>query len=164
MSGLDREQVAHQIVELIPGVMRQIGAGIHFSGIRMASAHFRLLSMLARHPCNLSELAGKQKVTMATMSNSIETLVERGWVSRSQSSKDRRMIQVELTAEGNQVLVEFHNQLNKRFAYVLKDMTEEELLQVHEGLKLLIPVLNKPGGDTNREINERPCEDVSSVR
>ena len=163
MNYSDRQLIAQQVVEIIPGIMRQVGAGIHCSGTRMATAHFRLLTQLARNPCNLSELAGKQRVTLATMSNSIETLVERGWVNRSQSIQDRRQIQVQLTPAGKEVLVEFHKQLNQRFANLLEDMTDAELSQIREGLKLLSLKLNAPNVETNCNETEHPYKDASFV-
>lgn len=63
------------------------------------------------NPVRLSEIVG---VTAAAMTGTIDTLVSRGLVNRSQDPTDRRRIVVELTEEGKRVTAEIFrlNQMN----------------------------------------------------
>ena len=63
--------------------MRTVAAELRAAGELPAPAHFGLLTMLGNQPRTLTELALLQGVSLPTMSNSISTLVQRGWVKRS---------------------------------------------------------------------------------
>lgn len=91
---------AREILRIIPLVMRSVAAELRAAGEMPAPAHFGLLTMLNDQPRTLSELALLQGVSLPTMSNSISTLVERGWADRSSPAKDRRVVLVEITPLG----------------------------------------------------------------
>jgi len=129
--------VAQEIVKVIPRVMRTIAAEREWSGHTMSPAHFPLLGILANHPCNLSELALRQAVSLPTMSNSISVLVERGWVKRVPSPDDRRQIMLELTPDGRTVLVEIKGQAEARVAEVLGKLSSDDLASLSAGLAVL---------------------------
>jgi DNA-binding MarR family transcriptional regulator len=129
--------VAQEIVKVIPQVMRMIAAEQHRSSYLMWPAHFRLLTMLANHPCNLSELAVRQAVSLPTMSNSISVLVERGWVKRVPSPDDRRQVVLELTPDGRAVLVEIKNQAEARVAESLGQLSSDDLKSLSVGIAIL---------------------------
>ena len=129
--------VAQEIVKVIPQVMRTIGAERHFSGHAMLPAHLRLLTILASHPCNLSELAVRHAVSLPTMSNSISVLVERGWVNRVPSPDDRRQVLLELTPDGRAVLVEIKSRAEARVAGVLGKLSSDDLASLSAGLAVL---------------------------
>jgi DNA-binding MarR family transcriptional regulator len=129
--------VAQEIVKVIPQVMRTIGAERQFSGHAMLPAHFHLLILLANHPCNLSELAVRQVVSLPTMSNSISVLVERGWVNRVPSPDDRRQVLLELTPDGRVVLTEIKSRAEARVAEVLGKLSSDDLASLSAGLAVL---------------------------
>ena len=129
--------VAQEIVKVIPQVMRTIGAERHFSGHALLPAHLRLLTILASHPCNLSELAVRHVVSLPTMSNSISVLVERGWVNRVPSPDDRRQIMLELTPDGRAALVEIKSRAEARVAEVLGKLSSDDLASLSAGLAVL---------------------------
>ena len=141
---IEHEIVAREIVEIIPLLMRNVAADLRCEGVSMAPAHFRLLGMLAHHPCNLSELAEKQEVTMATMSNSVNTLVERGWVQRIAVPHDRRMIMLELTPAGWEMLAKSLQHLVQRVDQLISQLTEDELEQIQDGMVILQRVFDNP--------------------
>src|SRR5207249_2526664 len=100
---MTREQArvtARDILEIIPLVMRTVAAELRAAGELSAPAHFGLLSMLAERPRILTELASLQGVSLPTMSSSISTMVERGWVRRTAPGEDRRVVMIEVTTPG----------------------------------------------------------------
>ena len=129
--------VAREIVKVIPQVMRTIGAERHFGGHTMSPVHMRLLTILASHPCNLSELAVRHAVSLPTMSNSISVLVERGWVNRVPSPDDRRQVLLELTPDGRAVLVEIKSRAEARVAEALGRLSPDDLASLSAGLAVL---------------------------
>lgn len=135
-------EIAGQIVGIIPAIFRTLAPEIKCVGGTVTHSHFRILHMLAIHPYNLSELAERQAVTLATMSNSVDILEQRGWICRNPEINDRRKIRVELTEEGNQILEECHQQLLTRLQQKLNDLDDFELSQLEQGLKILARVLD----------------------
>src|SRR3954447_7662434 len=96
MTRVQARESARDILEIVPLVMRTIAAELRAAGELPVPAHFGLLSMLSVQSRSLSEMAAHQGVSLPTMSNSVSTLVQRGWVRRGQSA-DRRVVIVELT-------------------------------------------------------------------
>src|SRR5213083_2698957 len=91
---------ARDVLEVIPLVMRTVAAELRAAGEMPAPAHFGLLTVLGDQPRTLTELALLQGVSLPTMSNSISTLVQRGWVKRSSPARDRRVVLIEATPLG----------------------------------------------------------------
>jgi DNA-binding MarR family transcriptional regulator len=67
-------------------------------------SQYRLLAMIADGAERASQIAGRLAVTKPTVSATIETLVERGLVSRAMADDDRRALRLQITAEGRAVL------------------------------------------------------------
>ena len=76
-------EMSLEILKIIPLVMRTVAAELRAAGELPAPAHFGLLTMLSVQPRTLSELANLQGVSLPTMSNSITSMVQRGWVRRT---------------------------------------------------------------------------------
>jgi len=128
---------AQQIMEVVPIVMRTLALEMRSVGHFDVSAHGRLLVILADGPHCLSELAQKHAVSLPTMSNSISTLVERGWVTRSRSPHDGRKVQVELTPAGREVLKEMRRAIEECMARKLSCLSPTECEHVLAGLEIL---------------------------
>ncbi|RME47642.1 MAG: MarR family transcriptional regulator [Chloroflexi bacterium] len=132
------EEVARRILEIIPAVMRFVGADIRrhaTAGFQVS--HYRVLGMLSKRPFTLSELASCQAVALPTMSRTVSTLVERGWVMRTEDPEDRRRVQLSATAEGRSVLKQLHAESLARLAERLSGLTPAEQEQVLAGLQVL---------------------------
>ncbi len=91
---------AREILRIIPLVMRTVAAELRAAGEMPAPAHFGLLTILGNQPRTLTELALLQGVSLPTMSNSVSTLVQRGWVKRTSPARDRRVVLIEVTPIG----------------------------------------------------------------
>jgi DNA-binding MarR family transcriptional regulator len=128
---------ARQILEIVPLVMRIVAAEVRRTGYALAPSHFCLLRMLARCPCNLSQLAERQAVSLPTMSNSIATLVERGWVKRTQVPHDRRAVLIELTPAGQAVLADVQRQVEARVTELLAPLSDADRDALVAGLAIL---------------------------
>jgi DNA-binding MarR family transcriptional regulator len=136
-----RQQVAHQILQTFPLVMRIVAAEVRRTEHTVDPAHFGLLVMLGHRPRSLGELAKKQGVSLPTMSKSISTLAERGWVTRVQSRSDRRVMIVELTPLGVQVLADVQARTERCVAELLVELTPTELERLATGVEVLKSVL-----------------------
>ncbi len=132
-----KRNAANQILQVIPKVMRVLASEIRQEPRGLAPAHFRLMFMLAERPRSLTELADSQSVSLATMSNSISVLVERGWVVRRKDPADRRKLALEITPRGRAVLREVHSRAEKRLDELLAHLSTEQCQDLRQGLELL---------------------------
>ncbi|MBZ0298494.1 MAG: MarR family transcriptional regulator [Anaerolineae bacterium] len=129
--------LAQQILEIGPLVMRTVSAEMRQMDHFMMTSHFRLLWMLEHHSFTLSELAEHQMVSLPTMSNSITILEERGWVTRTRSTKDRRRVQIEITEEGRGILDEIRQHMEGKVSEIIRSLSADERERVSQGLHIL---------------------------
>lgn len=119
-----QSDLASRLLELVPMIMRAAAAELRRKEPVAALAHFGVLVTLAHGPCILSDLADQHIVSRPTMSKTVSTLVERGWVQRTPDAADRRKLWVSLTPIGGQMLA---------------ILQQESLVRVNELLALLTP-------------------------
>src|SRR3954447_9695429 len=134
---MTREQAretARDILEIIPLVMRTVAAELRAAGELSAPAHFGLLSMLSERPRMLTELASLQGVSLPTMSSSISTMVERGWVRRMAPVEDRRVVLIEVATAGRAALDRVARSAEMHLADVLAPLDVAAGRRLHRGL------------------------------
>lgn len=129
--------IAQQLLAIILPLTRSVAAELRKGEKSLNSAHLGVLAMLTERPCNLSELADYQGVSLPTMSGSISRLETRGWVQRVRSETDRRVVMVELTPKGLQRLAEMNQQAESYLVTILKDLTPAEQETLSAGLTVL---------------------------
>ncbi len=135
---------ASKFWEVVPAVMRSIFAESRRSHHNLSPNHMRILRVLSLKTCNLSELAEHQDVSLPTMSSTVQTLVERGWLAREESAQDRRVTRLSLTVKGRQVLVDEHKRLVAWMSARLETLDPHEVTQVEQGLQTLLDLFGDP--------------------
>lgn len=128
---------AREFLQIIPLAMHALGSDMRQATELPVPGHFNLLYMLAEGPHNLRELAERHSVSAPTMSNTISTLVERGWVQRTQSETDRRQICISLTPSGLDMLGAVQAFAEARLTEILAPLSETEMAQLITGLSVL---------------------------
>lgn len=131
------EACAQQVVAVILLVMQTLASEMRRTEPGLAPAHLRLLTVLAQRAHHLRELAEVQEVTLPTMSSSVTTLVERGWVSRIRDARDRRMVLIELTPAGWAVLEDIKGKIEAHVGEFLGPLSATDCQQVLAGLAIL---------------------------
>ena len=143
--------LAKQLIEIIPVVMRTLATEIRASGHLPSPAQFGVMVTLAYHPCNLSSLAEEQGVSLPTMSSTINTLEERGWVSRTRSKVDRRVVNIELTESGLSQLLVIQRHAEQKLMNILSSISEEDGESLASGLSVLSRLFNISEGNPAAE-------------
>lgn len=128
---------ARDILRIIPLVMRTVAAELRAAGEMPAPAHFGLLTVLGAQPRTLTELALMQGVSLPTMSNSISTLEQRGWVRRSSPARDRRVVLVEVTPTGRATVERVGRAAEAHLADMLSALDTPERRRLRAGLGVL---------------------------
>ncbi len=76
---------------------------------------------------NMSSIAGKLKVTVGSLTTSMNGLVNKGYTERKRGEKDRRVVNIYLTEKGRRAHhhhAEYHEQMTDA---VMKALNEEEI-------------------------------------
>jgi DNA-binding MarR family transcriptional regulator len=137
MTRSSTREAARNILKIIPLVMRTVAAELRAAGELPAPAHFGLLTMLGAQPRTLSELALLQGVSLPTMSNSISTLVQRGWVKRTSPARDRRVVLIEVTPHGRATLERVSRAAESHLAELLTTLDTPSRRRLQAGLAVL---------------------------
>ncbi|MFN2187715.1 MAG: MarR family winged helix-turn-helix transcriptional regulator [Candidatus Promineifilaceae bacterium] len=147
----DTNLLAKQLLEIVPAVMRVLSAEIRASGQLPSPAQFSVMVTLAYHPCNLSNLAELNGVSLPTMSSTINTLSQRGWVRRTRSSVDRRVVNVEITEDGMNQLLEIQSHAEQKLQNLLRPLNNEDQNKLADGLKIISSIFDIAESNINSE-------------
>jgi DNA-binding MarR family transcriptional regulator len=132
-------------METIPLLMRFIRSDMrNHSADSLTIPQLRSLAFLKRNPgTSLSAVAEHLGVTCATASTTIERLVQRHLVQRTDHPQERRKIVLNLTTQGKSLLEESQEKTRLHIAEIIESLTSEELLQIETSLTLLKNVFEK---------------------
>lgn len=83
-------------------------------GARLTLAQYRLLAMMADGAERASHLAGQLALTKPTVSATVDTLVERGLVTREMVRGDRRATRLRVTDAGRAALLLAESSMRER--------------------------------------------------
>jgi DNA-binding MarR family transcriptional regulator len=133
------EICAATLMETVPLIMQVIRADMRAIGATTLSVpQFRALAFLDRHSgASLSELADHLGVTPATASATTERLVQQNYVQRICHPQERRKVVLSLTEVGIQHLQQARSQTRDQMVDLLDRLSEEQLRQVDQSLRLL---------------------------
>ncbi len=136
-SVIDPREVARELLAIVPLVMRTVAAELRAAGELPAPAHFALLTVLARQPSTVSELAQLRGVSLPTMSNSVSALINRGWARRTPSPDDRRVLIVDVTPAGRATVERVGRAAERRLAVLLASLDRASARRLQGGLAVL---------------------------
>ena len=77
---------------------------------------------------NMSSIAAKLKITVGSLTTSMNSLVNKGYVARSRSEKDRRVVNVYLLEKGIAAYKHHEEFLEKMLDAIMETLSPEELV------------------------------------
>jgi DNA-binding MarR family transcriptional regulator len=146
------QEAAQEILSIVPHVMRAVAAELRRSDRSIMPGHYHMMAMLADGHFSLSEIAGRQHVSLPTMSRSMSTLEERGWVEKVRDASDGRITRLKLTDEGRAVLAEIHDVVVAAVNRQLAGLTSQECQQLVRGLAVLHQAFEHPDPGTGEDV------------
>ncbi len=116
---------------------------------------------------SMTEVAAKLKITVSTLTISVNRLVNKGYVERFRTAEDRRVVKVQLTAEGAAV-AQSHEQFHERMIHAMMGELNAEELRVLAGSveRLLAFFRNEDALVTRRLLeqeNSRPVQPPEDI-
>jgi DNA-binding MarR family transcriptional regulator len=131
------QALARRLLETVPLIMRFIDKGLRETCLHVEANQYQILGMLTRRNFTVSELAQKQKVSLPSMSKTVNALVERGWVERIDVPGDRRVVQLRISEPGRGALAGAHDEMVERVAQTLSQLRDDERETLSDGLDVL---------------------------
>lgn len=131
--------VARALLDTLPLLNRTVAAILQGDAQdTLTMPQFRALAHLSGGPLTVSELARRRRVTMASMGELVQALVERGLIARHANPQDRRQSQLSLTEAGQQRYQAAHNLAETQLAARLNaELSAEEIAAIHAAMPAL---------------------------
>ena len=133
-------QTIDRFWEIVPPVWNAVRSHVRSIATQqfdITVEQFHLLRHIRRGAHSVSDLADIGRISRPAISQSVDTLVNKGLVSRQQSTDDRRYVQLELTQEGTSLLEAIFGQTRQWMRTKLATLEADELKSVMTGLILL---------------------------
>jgi DNA-binding MarR family transcriptional regulator len=139
-------RLAQQLVELTPQLLHAIvlaaRADTHLYDSN-AVMQVHTLRALAEGPLTFKDLIAFRRVSAPTLSRTIETLVKRGWVQRTEHPQDRRQLLLKLTPEGSAEFNRMRDSLVANLAKSMKKLNADEREVVQQAILILQRTFNE---------------------
>ena len=98
------------------------------SPLGITPSEFRVLRLLSElGPCAMVKLARDQLMTPGGMTGLIDHLEDLGFIQRSRSKKDRRIINIEITKKGSGIVEKGKETYRRFLEKSLEELSEEEI-------------------------------------
>ena len=115
---------------------------------RMPHSYYHILKVLKkRGELPMSEIGRMVYISKSNMTSIIDKLVENNLAERLPDKNDRRVINIALTDEGNELLNEWRKHSNNDIKMNLSTLSEEDLEKFADSVKTIREILNKMWND-----------------
>jgi len=105
--------------------------------------HLGVMGMLSERGQTASELARKVAAPRSQMTPAVAKLVERGIVERQVDARDRRLVNLSLTAHGRVFLKEMHRKAEEHIRGKLSGLAPDDLRRLSDALATLREVVSR---------------------
>jgi MarR family transcriptional regulator for hemolysin len=144
------DQCAHELLDLVPLIMRSIRTEIRKHRNDLTIPQFRTLAYLNNYRgASLSEVAEHIGLTLPSMSKLIDGLVARQLVTREISPSDRRCVTLALTEPGQATLQATRAATQTYLARRLDLLSTQDRATVNQALQILRPLFSPTQELTN---------------
>ncbi len=124
----DREVINDILVHLFNDIMAlEEEAVIDEKYNDISNSELHVIDAVGLEGGNMSSIAAKLRITMGSLTTSMNRLVLKGYVERNRSETDRRVVNISLTEKGR-LAYERHRKFHMRMVdAALKDVEEEQV-------------------------------------
>lgn len=126
---------------------------------------FAMLLIDKKKEITMTELADYINVSMSTANGIIERLVKKGYVKRDRSDSDRRIVVLQLTTEGSQLVINLKEFVSRYLKMAFDELTDEEIqslidivLKIMRGLQRKMDADAAAAKPAENEIRKIPIE------
>ena len=144
MTDIIKERITDNLIELLPFYHKKIlGQGQGITG--MQAAQHRTLGVLMREgtPLSMSDLGKRLYISKPYMTVLVDQLIQDGHVRRIPDTKDRRVINIAITAEGRQHLKQAAFQYKENVKNIISDLDRQDLEDLCQSLEKLRTIISR---------------------
>lgn len=147
------EELTHELLAILPLLNSIVAAEVRRdAGEATTMPQFRVLACLAEEPLTISTLAKQRRVSLQSMSELVQVLVERGWLVRTPDLNDRRQSLLHITEHGRKHYERAQLQTLQRLMPLIGDLDDAERAALERALPALHRVLTL---EESKEIHGR---------
>jgi DNA-binding MarR family transcriptional regulator len=151
-----KERLIREIIELqreADRARRQYGLDVWMT-LTLTRAQLKSLFFISNHgSTNSKELAAALRVTPTNTTGIVDRLVKQGLVSRTEDTRDRRMLLLRATDEGEELLVKLRERRRGYMSEVLARMSVDELVTLAQGLTSLVKATQDYEGEDKETVS-----------
>lgn len=103
---------------------------------------FHILRHVRRGIGSISELATAKNISRPAISQAVDILVNRGLLTRVQSTQDRRYVELALTDAGNHLLDTVFEETRKWMKERMHALTAQELETIAEAMEIMKKIID----------------------
>lgn len=128
------------------------------SGTELSPLQSHILIELNSKPCGATELATKLCVDKASMSRTLRTLIEAGYLRRDHDEQDGRASTFRLSESGNQKLLHLEENADRFTEEALASSSSEEVQAFFQTIRIFSGSLRNARRQREAELTFRPIE------
>lgn len=116
----------------------RISRRVRYEGTDEVAPHqFSALLRIGEQPRTPGELADLERVSAPTMTRTVASLVEGGWVQRTPDADDRRQVNLTITPCGRQLLDDIRRRRDAWMTVRLAGLTDDEVRLLRDATAIL---------------------------
>lgn len=142
MPSLDhlQDQAIDRFWETVPPLWNFVRSHIRTTAAEkfdISVEQFHVLRHVRRGICSVSELATAKNISRPAISQAVDLLVHKGWLTRVQSTQDRRYVELALTEEGNALLDTVFKETRGWMKKRMSALSAEELTTLAKAMEVM---------------------------
>lgn len=143
---MEQLNTAVNVVHIMKKVMGKIRQrmGNHFKEMNLTGPQGILMGTLAHHgEMKISDLSEKLGLSNSTVSGILDRLENQGFVERTRSKEDRRVVYIKVTDKFREHSLKHFEEINKLIEQMMDKATPEELDIILKGMNMLEKVMDR---------------------
>jgi len=140
-----REQAIERFWEVVPplwGTIRAHIRGVATGDFELSVEQFHILRYVRRGTGSISELATAKNISRPAISQAVGALVNKGLLTRVESARDRRFVELALTPQGNELLDSVFKETRAWMKELMSGLSADELETVVQAMGALKKMLD----------------------
>lgn len=141
---MEEIQKSIEVIKMLKNLMGTIKQNMHeqFKEMRVTGPQGMLMRTLVHNgEMKISDLSEMLALSNSTVSGILDRLEKNGFVKRTRSDEDRRVVYVSVTDEFKKHAQEHFDEIEKKLESMMSKGTPEELEKIFEGLDTLQKVI-----------------------
>ena len=139
-----RNQAIDRFWETVPPLWNFVRSHIRASATTqfdITVEQFHVLRHVRRGIGSMSELATAKNISRPAISQAVDVLVNKGLLTRVQSTQDRRYVELALTDEGNHLLDTVFRETREWMKERMRSLTPQELETIAAAMEIMKKII-----------------------